>query len=260
MFERKTYKEIAKRQLKGRWTTPVLATLLATVILGLLNIPSLFESFSNLVNSLNNGGVDYDAVTSDSGFSYFFSYSNSTPVSGRGGLISSLVSLFISGVLLIAQINLYLILSHTTEVQPFGTFIRGFASWLDGFLGVLWYSLWVFLWSLLFVIPGIVKAYSYSQMFFILAEHPGVGVTKAMRLSKAITKGYKGDLFVMTLSFIGWGILSCLTFGILGLWVRPYQFMSFTNAYHALKARAIEAKVVTMEDFTGVSGDVNNGN
>ncbi len=114
---------------------------------------------------------------------------------------------------------------------------------------MLWYSLWVFLWTLLFIVPGIVKAFSYSQMFFILAEYPDIGVRKAMQISKTMTKGNKGDLFVMCLSFIGWEILAALTCEIGSLWLRPYETMSFTNAYHAMKAHAIQAGDLTEEDF-----------
>lgn len=56
----------------------------------------------------------------------------------------------------------------------------------------------------MFFVPGIVKSIAYSQMFFILDEHPDIGVRKAMRVSKEITKGYKGELFLMGLSFLGW--------------------------------------------------------
>lgn len=106
------------------------------------------------------------------------------------------------------------------------------------------------LWSFLLIIPGIVKGLSYSQMFFILAEYPDIGVRRAMQLSKEMTNGYKADLFVMEISFIGWAILADLSFGIGYLWLIPYQKMSFTNAYHALKAKALQTGRLTQEDFS----------
>ena len=86
-------------------------------------------------------------------------------------------------------------------------------------------------------------------MFFIIAENPKIGVRKAMRLSIEITRGYKGDLFVMDLSFIGWIFLCSLTSGILSLYVMPYMQMSKTNAYKMLKSMAIQSGRLKPEDF-----------
>ena len=237
MFNRKAYKEIALKQLKGRWTTPVLAALITSFILGILNLP-------NSISYIKNIGDTLSIFTSSSGFSI-----QTSSYAGEGNTILTFIALLIEGVLSMAFINLFVVYSHTTEKQSLDTYFKGFSLWLQGFLGELWMLLWVFLWSLLFVIPGIIKAISYSQMFFILAEHPDIGVVKAMNLSKKMTKGYCGDLFVMYLSFIGWGILSLLTCGILGFWLRPYMTMSFTNAYHALKEQSFKAEILKPEDF-----------
>lgn len=257
MFNRKAYKEIARKQLKGRWTTPVLATLFVLGIMCLLQAPNYAGSIAMLKDLFSHPQdfFNYNHVFSDNGFSNSFSLNYDGPQRSiwTGSSLFSLIALFITGVFIIAQAYLYIIYSHTVENQPFNTFIKGFSFWLNGFLGMLWYSLWVFLWSLLFFIPGIVKAFAYSQLFFILAEYPNVGVRKAMQISKTITKGNKGDLFVMCLSFLGWEIVCGLTMGIGQLWLRPYEMMSFTNAYHAMKAHAIQAGDVTEADFTGAN-------
>ena len=113
------------------------------------------------------------------------------------------------------------------------------------------------MWSLLFVIPGIVKALAYSQTFFIVAENPHISVRKAMRLSIAMTKGYKGDLFVLGLSFIGWALLSTLTLYIGYLWLTPYINVTQVNAYRFLKQSAFDRGVLKPEDF-GTSGFIGN--
>ena len=255
MFNRRSYKEIARKQLKGRHTAPVLTTLFVCVIYVLLNTPS----FSSLIEAFKDPSNIFDFTQGPYGFSYH--YEGSSPVASSMSWLLVLASYLVTGAVLMAQANLYIIMSHTTEPRTFGDFIKGFSSWLSGFLGILWYMLWVTLWSFLFIFPGIVKAFSYSQMFFIMAEHPNITVTKAMNLSKVMTKGYKGDLFVMCLSFIGWDILCALTCGILNLWITPYKWMTFTNAYHALKAHAIQAGDLRMEDFTGEPVEAaNNGN
>ena len=84
-------------------------------------------------------------------------------------------------------------------------------------------QLWIFLWSLLFVIPGIVKAYAYSVAPYILANYPDVEAMEALNLSKRITNGHKAELFIFDLSVIGWHLLSLFTFGLLEIfYVGPY--------------------------------------
>ena len=81
--------------------------------------------------------------------------------------------------------------------------------------GMLWMALFVFLWSLLFTIPGIIKGLAYFAAPYILATCPDVKAREALKLSMRITKGHKGKIFVLGLSFIGWMLLGSLTFGIL---------------------------------------------
>ncbi len=90
-------------------------------------------------------------------------------------------------------------------------------------------------WSLLLVIPGIVKAYEYSMSTYILAENPDIGISAARRESMRMTKGHKWQLFLLNLSFIGWNLLSCLTLGFLNVWLAPYAMTSGVYAYQSLK-------------------------
>ncbi len=83
-------------------------------------------------------------------------------------------------------------------------------------------SIFIFLWSLLFVIPGIIAAYRYSMAFYIMNDNPSIGIMEAISQSKAMMQGNKGRLFCLHFSFIGWVLLSLLTCGIGLLWVNPY--------------------------------------
>lgn len=108
------------------------------------------------------------------------------------------------------------------EEMPYTTLFDGFS--MAGkviALAVVQY-LYVLLWSLLFVIPGIVAAYRYRFAILNLCENPEMGVMDAIRMSKAQTYGFKWQLFVLDMSFIGWNILEVLTLGVLQIWVRPY--------------------------------------
>jgi uncharacterized membrane protein len=121
-------------------------------------------------------------------------------------------------------------------------------------LGItLWYALWVILWSLLFIIPGIIKALAYSQCMYMIADNPAVKVRDALKISIKMTNGYKGAIFVMGLSFLGWALLCVLTLGIGFLWLAPYMNASFTNLFFKLKELSIQKGVCTEDEFNGVT-------
>ena len=116
--------------------------------------------------------------------------------------------------------------------------------------GMAWMILFVSLWSLLLFIPGIIKGLSYSMAGCILADCPNVGAREALKLSMRMTKGYKMDIFVMLLSFIGWSLLGLLTLGILNLvFVNPYLYTTFSGYYIELKAQAIANGIISAEEF-----------
>ena len=100
-------------------------------------------------------------------------------------------------------------------------------------------GLYIMLWSLLLVIPGIVKAYSYSMAMYILAENPEMGAREAISLSKKMMNGHKMELFVLELSFIGWILLSIITFGIATIWAIPYISAATANFYNNIKNNPI---------------------
>ena len=116
----------------------------------------------------------------------------------------------------------------------------GFDDFWSAFKVTFLVGLFTYLWSLLFVIPGIIKAISYSMSTYILAENKGKPALECINESKAMTDGHKMDLFVLGLSFIGWGILCSITFGIAAIWVVPYMQATYANAYNSLKPSAIE--------------------
>ena len=99
-------------------------------------------------------------------------------------------------------------------------------------------SLFIFLWSLLLVIPGIYKAYEYRMIPYLLAEDSNLSFSEAKRLSSAMMYGEKWDAFVLDLSFILWHALSSITWGLVGIfWVNPY--IQYTNAelYKAVRTK-----------------------
>ena len=100
---------------------------------------------------------------------------------------------------------------------------------------VLLVFVYTLLWTLLLVIPGIIKAYSYSVTFYILRENPEMTAGDAITASQKMMDGHKMDLFLLSLSFIGWAILASITFGIGYLWLIPYIYTAYAAFYETLK-------------------------
>lgn len=97
-------------------------------------------------------------------------------------------------------------------------------------------QMYIFLWTLLFIIPGVIKAYEYAMIPYILAENPDIDSKEAFAASKQMMTGNKWNLFVLQLSFLGWNLLSVCTCGILSIfYVNPYMYMTLAEFYVALK-------------------------
>ena len=116
--------------------------------------------------------------------------------------------------------------------------------------GMLLMTLYTFLWTLLFIIPGIVKSYSYAMTPYILAKYTNVDASSAITLSRRIMNGRKVDLFVVDLSFIGWQLLNVLTFGILGIfYVFPYIELTKAGCFDEYVADALANGRITEADL-----------
>ncbi|WNB92397.1 DUF975 family protein [Bacillus sp. NEB1478] len=94
--------------------------------------------------------------------------------------------------------------------------------------------IYVILWTLLFIIPGIIKALAYSQTYFVYKDNPKMGINAAITESRKLMVGYKWKFFVLQLSFIGWVFLGLITFGIGFLWIYPYMTATYASFYNAL--------------------------
>ena len=130
------------------------------------------------------------------------------------------------------------VLGITAGVKPSaGDAFCGFDDYWSAIKLHLLSGLYIFLWSLLFVIPGIIKTYAYSMAVYILAENKGKSARECIKESNAMTMGYKADLFILGLSFIGWSVLCIVTFGIALIWVMPYMQVTYANTYNLLKSK-----------------------
>ena len=114
-------------------------------------------------------------------------------------------------------------------------------NFLKAFLVPLLQGLFVFLWSLLFVIPGVIMAYAYSMAIYVANDNPELSAMDAIRKSRELMDGHKWDLFVLDLSFIGWILLCLLTCGIGFFFLAPYIEMAHVEFYRELTEQVTEA-------------------
>ena len=87
------------------------------------------------------------------------------------------------------------------------------------------------------MIPGVIKAISYSQMFYLMADNPEMTAAEAQAKSMELMNGHKAEYFVLQLSFIGWIFLAALTLGILYIWLLPYMQTTYANYYRTLVSK-----------------------
>ncbi len=175
-------------------------------------------------------------------------------------VVASLILSFIPGGNLVASIiitpalSLSLVRVYLNVIKGYhpsvGDAFCGFDDFWSAFKVIFLVGLFTFLWSLLFVIPGIIKSFSYSMSAYILAENKGKPALECINESKAMTEGHKMDLFVLSLSFIGWALLCAVTLGIAGIWAVPYAQTTHANAYNSLKPIDIAGEQSDVEAAT----------
>ena len=169
-------------------------------------------------------------------------------------IVGGIVSLVLSPALGLGLCRIYLELTKGSGVEVSTLFSAfpslGKALWLNILIGVF-----TFLWSLLFCIPGIIKALSYSMANYILAENPEMTAREALRESKIIMHGHKWEYFVIGLSFLPWNFLAAFFIGIPYVYVVPYMNATTANFYQSIKRQPqveetpVEENVISEEDM-----------
>lgn len=154
---------------------------------------------------------------------------------GVSQIIPGVGAMIIMGPMLFGLTYLFLKQSRDNAPMQLGDLFKGFTEdFVGNFLLGLLMNIFVALWSLLFVIPGIVKSYAYSQAFYIKADHPGYDWRACLSASQAMMQGHKMELFILDLSFIGWYFVGSLCLGVGTLWVAAYHQATRAQFYKAL--------------------------
>lgn len=150
------------------------------------------------------------------------------------GALGNEVSLIIGGAMQLGITIFSLNLARGKKVE-FAQLFDGFRNFVNSLVAYLWSMLFIILWALLLIIPGIIAAIAYSQTFFIMADDKKIGGREAVAKSKQMMLGQKGKYFTLCLRFTGWFVLSLLTLGIGFLWLMPYISVTLANFYDDIK-------------------------
>lgn len=221
MLDRRQVKTDAKALLRSAKVSPLLMTLiLLAIAFALDRLVSLVETGSFFSLSSVDTDALYRAML-EGDYEAVYDYAAMGTGGAAGGFLSILTSLLMA--VLYGGYYIYHIGVRQGLQMPY-------RSLLDG-LGLAGKLIWcevlkyikICLWSLLFVIPGIVAAYRYRFAVYNLLTDASLSAGAAIRLSCEQTKGRKGQLFALDLSFLGWDILSAVTMGILDIWLLPYR-------------------------------------
>ena len=165
-----------------------------------------------------------------------------------GSLVSVAVTIFLINVLSVGLNNVFVKARMRRSVDISDLF-GGFKSYMPVVKTMFFHSLYIFLWGLLFVIPGIVKSYSYFMVPYIMTENPNLDTKRAFEISKTTMNGEKGNCFILSLSFIGWYLLGYLACCIGIYFVVPYHNAAMAEFYAYVKNKAISTGIASPSEF-----------
>lgn len=214
MKQNQDYKNEALAALKGNWAPSVLATLVYYLLTLFLISP--YEVAVFRTNSADIMGL----MAASRWYGVFF-----------------LGMILVIGPFLVGYVNSFkkLLVEGDDRITA-NSFREGFKPYWRSVWAYLFRGILITLWSLLLVIPGIIKSLSYAMTMYIVKDHPELTVNEAIDMSKDMMYGHKYDLFYLYISFIGWYLLSILTLGIGTFWLMPYIQTAQASFYEDVKA------------------------
>jgi uncharacterized membrane protein len=237
------FRENARNALRGKWGLAVVAGLIASFLGASSNGGGGFSfDLSGFNNEDFEAGTVIPPLGEIDGIEDIFSSIEPAVWGIIGtvlivGLTIGLVlglAFFVLGSIVgvgYAKFNLNLVDAENAEINDL---FKYFKFWKTTVLANLLRSLYIFLWSLLCGIPGIIASFAYAMVPYIMAENPEMSASEACAKSKEMMKGYKFDLFTLELSFIGWSLLCVLTCGIGFIVLTPYMEAAVADFYREI--------------------------
>ncbi len=227
------FRRIARDALKGKWALAVVVGIVASIL-----------------GASGESGPEFNVDTSGTGSGLSFSFAGQEIFTTGGGFDSGVGAFLAGGMAIIGIVALiivaiYFVLGSFAGVgyakfnlnladgkpAAFENLFGYFSYWKTTAVARLLRTVYVLLWSLLLIIPGIMAGYSYAMTDYILAENPELTASEAIEQSKFMMYGNRWRMFCLQFSFIGWDILATLTFGIGYLWLNPYKQAAYAAFY-----------------------------
>ncbi len=217
-MNRQELKFDAKNKMREAAVNPSVVTLIMGVILMVLSgVQFILDFWGNIIgtgSSVNTGEASTYIVSS---------------------LVFFVIYLVISTILQFGYSSYCLKVANRDGSMSYGDLFSSVRYLLKAIGLTLMISVFVLLWCILLVIPGIIAAYRYSQAIFIMVEDPNKGIMQCIRESKEMMAGHKMEYFILELSFFFWMLLGGVTCGLAYIYVYPYMTVTFANYYNQLK-------------------------
>ena len=242
------FRRIAREALRGRWGIAVIAGLLAS-----------------LLGAIGSGGPELNIELNDGHFQAGLSVAGQDIISTDGmhwgifagmtayilifAIVTGIVLFVLGSVIEVGYSKFNLDLVDRRSEAKIETMFGYFSFWKTTAAARLLQTLYILLWSLLFIIPGIIATYSYSMTGYILADNPDMTADEAIARSKQMMDGNRWRLFCLQISFIGWSILSSLlTFGIGDLWLTPYRQAASAAFYREISGTEVREDTIEIDN------------
>ncbi len=225
MWERSELKASAKVVLKNKYFV-LLSAAIIMWFFGIFNFSIDYETF---VASVTVFGMNFNV-----------DYQKALDIAPIILIITFLWSTFIYAPLVVGVVNIHMNAKNGKCVLK-DVFLPFKNNYMNNCMVMLRMTIKIFLWSLLLLFPGFIKAYAYYFVPYIILENPNLNSKEALKLSEEMTKGYKFELFVLNISFFGWILLATIavpfTFGLSFILVQPYISATDVQAYYYIKDR-----------------------
>ena len=225
-YKASDFRNMAREALKGKWITAILITVLASFFGAMVSADTLvtfeFESESGVVVRILE---EYSyTILENSGL---------VAILAVVAIIWGIITLVIGGAMTLGYCQFHQNLVRKQEAEVRTLFTHKDKLW-HGFCINFWQLLYIFLWTICFIIPGIMAGYSYAMAHYIANDHPEMTAREVIAVSKEMMKGNRWRLFCLEFSFIGWQLLAALTLGLGSFAVAPYMETARAFFYHDL--------------------------
>lgn len=242
----------AKLTLKTRYGIAIVVSLIAGLLgggsspgMGISSFTSSWRTDSNEIDKIKEFFTQNGEIAG-------FLFAGIGVIVGLAVLAGTLITIFVGAPIIVGQNRFYL--QNRLGQGDVGTLFSAFKpGYMNVVKTVLIKNIYIVLWSMLFIIPGIIKTFEYFMVEYILAENPHMDSARAIEISRQMTQGQKMDMFILGLSFLGWILLSIMSCGIGFLFLTPYMEATYAELYTALREKAIAEGVVSIEELTGVA-------